>query len=404
MSYSSFIAKRYLKSKQLSKSASLITKIAIGGIGIGVAIVLIALTIFEGFDKAVTEKIIQMDSHIKITGFGGRNLLNSDKFVSEMKLKFNDSIVDISPFISREALIKSKKTTEGISLHGVSSSKIISLKKYFVAQSKPSTNNNFIIIGKKLAEKLFLKVGDNVTLFALQSPEPPSEENPPIIAKYFVSAIYESGMAEYDDLNAYVDLNNAQKLFLLNNTVSGYDIRVNEVDKIKSLTKQIKDFVHYPYYVRTIFKIHQNIFTWLALQKKPVPIILGLIIIVAVFNIIGTLLMIVLEKISAVGTLQAIGSTKRQIISIFLMEGIFISSTGIILGNALALILSLLQKYFNVIPLPSSVYFLSSVPISINYLNYLAVSLAAFFLSVLASYIPSRIAANISPIDAIKFN
>ncbi len=114
--------------------------------------------------------------------------------------------------------------------------------------------------------------------------------------------------------------------------------------------------------------------------------------------------MIVLEKISAVGTLQAIGSTKKQIVSIFLMDGIFISTTGIILGDSLALILSLLQKYFNVIPLPSSVYFLSSVPISINYFNYLSVSLAAFLLSVLAAYIPSRIAANISPIDAIKFN
>jgi len=404
MRYSSFIARRYLKSKQLSKSASLITKIAISGIAIGVAIVLIALTIFDGFDKAVTEKIIQMDSHIKITGFGGRNLSHSDNFISEMKTKFNNSITDISPFIVRESLIKSKEATEGISLHGVSKSKIASLQQYFIAHAKSNSNNNFIIIGKRLPEKLFLKVGDAVTLFTLQRPDPPSDDNPPIIAKYYISAIYESGMAEYDDLNAYVDLKTAQELFLLNNEVSGYDIRVKDVNQIEILTKEIKNFVHYPYYVRTIFKIHQNIFTWLALQKKPVPIFLGLIIIVAEFNIIGTLLMIVLEKISAVGTLQAIGSTKKQIVSIFLMDGIFISTTGIILGDSLALILSLLQKYFNVIPLPSSVYFLSSVPISINYFNYLSVSLAAFLLSVLAAYIPSRIAANISPIDAIKFN
>ncbi len=408
MHFSSFIAGRYLKSKQLSKSAAFITTISIGGIGIGVAIVIIALTIFDGFNNAVTEKIIQMDSHIKITGFGGRKLTNPVNFVHELKSEFPNRIVEVNPFILAQSLIKSKKTTEGVTLHGITESQLISLKQYIISKTKSFTNrnykNNFIIIGKKLAERLFIATGDKITLFSLRKSEPPSENNPPIIERFTVGAIYESGMAEYDDLTVYIPFETAQKLFSLHNKVSGYNIKVKNVNDIKILTKQIKNFVHYPYYVRSIFKIHQNIFTWLALQKKPIPIILGLIIIVAIFNIIGTLLMIVLEKISAVGILQALGMEKKQIVNIFLIEGIYISATGIIIGDVLALVLSIVQKNYNVIPLPESVYFLSSVPISINIFNYLAVSAIALILSIFSAYVPGRIAANISPIDAIKFN
>jgi len=408
MHFPSYIAVRYLKSKQLSKSASFITTISIGGIGLGVAIVIVALTIFDGFNNAITEKIIQMDSHIKITGFGGRKLDNSDNFIKSLKSRFPNKIVDINPFINAQSLIKSKRQTEGVSLQGINKAQLNSLKRYIISQTKSFSKNeqpdNQIIIGKKLAERLFLKAGDAVTLFALQKPAAPSEDNPPIIEKFTVGAIYESGMAEYDDLIAYITFKSAQNIFSLTNEVSGYDIQLKNVNEIKSVTKEIKNFVHYPYYVRSIFKIHQNIFTWLALQKKPIPIILGLIIIVAVFNIIGTLLMIVLEKISDVGILQAMGVTKKQIINIFLVEGIFISATGIIIGDVLAFVLSIIQKNFNVISLPESVYFLSSVPISINIFNYLIVSATAFFLSLLSAYLPGRIAANISPIDAIKFN
>ena len=408
MRYSSFIALRYLKAKQLSKSASFITNISIAGIGLGVAIVVIALTIFDGFNNAVTQKIIQMDSHIKITGFGGRRLKNSNNFVTNLKKQFPNKIKNIYPFILNQAIIKSEKQTDGISLHGITKTQMQSLSKYIISRVKSfdssKSEKNFIIIGQKLAERLFVKVGDKVTLFALEKPEAPSDNNPPIIEKFVIGAIYESGMAEYDDLNVYFDINSAKKMFYLKDEVSGYNIQVNDVNKIKEITKEIRKFVHYPYYVRSIFKIHQNIFTWLALQKKPIPIILGLIIIVAVFNIIGTLLMIVLEKISSIGILQALGATKKQIVNIFLSEGIFISVIGIIIGNILALSLSLIQQNFNVIPLPESVYFLSSVPISINIFNYAIVSAAAFALSLLAAYLPSKIASNISPIDAIKFN
>jgi len=230
MHFSSYIAVRYLKSKQLSKSASFITTISIGGIGLGVAIVIVALTIFDGFNNAITEKIIQMDSHIKITGFGGRKLPDSDNFIKSLKSRFPNRIVNINPFINAQSLIKSKKQTEGVTLQGINNMQLNSLKRYIISQTKPFSKNeqqnNQIIIGKKLAERLFLKAGDTVTLFALQKPVAPSEDNPPIIEKFTVGAVYESGMAEYDDLIAYITFKSAQEMFSLKDEVSGYDIQL----------------------------------------------------------------------------------------------------------------------------------------------------------------------------------
>ena len=210
-------------------------------------------------------------------------------------------------------------------------------------------------------------------------------------------------MAQYDDVYAYVDLNIARQLFGIGDKISGYNIKLNNISKIDSLSNLLQDNLRYPYYVRTIYKIHQNVFTWLELQKEPIPIVLGLIIIVAVFNIIGMLLMIVLEKTSDIGILKSLGATRKLISKIFVLQGVYLAAVGILVGNALALVISMLQKYFNVISLPGEIYFISSVPITFEWQNYLIVSAIAFCLSILASFIPSLIASKVRPLSAIRF-
>jgi lipoprotein-releasing system permease protein len=211
-------------------------------------------------------------------------------------------------------------------------------------------------------------------------------------------------MAAYDDLIAYVNINAAQRLFNLNDKVRGYDIRVNDITKIDSLTNYLINHLNYPYAVRSIYQIHRNIFTWIALQKKPIPIVLGLIIIVAVFNIVGTLLMIVLEKTNAVGILKSLGANRKQIISIFIYQGCYLAIAGILIGNIIAFILTELQLRYKIISIPSSVYFMSSIPIFISAQNFLIVSTITFILCIIASLMPSYIASKIQPVSTLRFN
>ncbi len=404
---SPFIAFRYIFSRKDSKFISLISVISFSGIALGVAVLIIALTILDGFEKVIEDKIVSFNSHIQISSFSKKNLDPYQDFMPGIARMTGQDIASISPFIYKAALIKHKKYSEGIMLKGIIPENDNSdINKYIVSGKYKFGNSNKpgIILGKKLAEKLFVEIGSKITLFTLRNDMAPSFDNPPAIKQFVVTGIYESGMAEYDDLNAYCEFEEAQNFFEIGNHISGYNIKLKKLDNIFDIEEKLQNGLPYPYYVRSIYQVHQNIFTWIDLQKKPIPIILGLIVVVAVFNIVGTLLMIVLERTSDIGILRAMGSTKKQIISIFMIQGISLSLIGIILGNIIAFTLSYLQLEFDIISLPAEVYFISSVPISINVLNYLIVSGSAFVLSIFISIIPCSIAAGLSPITSIKFD
>jgi len=404
-----YLTSRFIRSKKESKLASSISLITIMGIALGIAVVIIALTILDGFEKTVQEKIVNLNSHIKITAFGNRNLPNPEFVTPKLILKYGNYISNIEPFNSKLAIIKSQTRTEGINLIGLHDKTISkNLGKYFLQGEKDSINidseNHRIVLGKKLAQKLMIDVGSTVTIFTLVRNQIPSLENPPSIQQFIVSSIFESGMSEYDDLNAYINFLVADSLFGMNKEISGYNIRLKNNSEIEEISDELQDYLGYPYYVRSIYKVHQNIFTWLELQKEPIPIILGLIIIVAVFNIIGTLLMVVLEKTSAVGILRSMGLNRRKVLSIFVLHGVYLSIIGMIIGNILAFILSIIQSEFGLISLPDAVYFVTKVPISIELKNYAMVSGITFIVSIFAAILPALVASKIKPISAIRFD
>ncbi|MEG8946104.1 ABC transporter permease [Rosettibacter firmus] len=397
------MARKYLKSKKDSRFISTISLITISGIAIGVCVVIIALTILDGFQKVVSEKIINLNYHIKVSSFGKRNLpdlIDVERYI----LRDFPQIKIIHPFISKLAIIKSKKFTDGITINGLKRESLdITLKKYII-DGDINLSNNEIILGKKLAEKLFVKPGDRVTIFSLKHDQIPTQDNPPSIMQFTVKGIYESGMAEYDDMNAYVDFSTAQELFGMKNEISGYNIKLNDISKINMISDKLQDYLGYPYYVQTVFNIHQNIFTWLELQKEPIPIILGLIIFVAVFNIVGTLLMIILERTNVIGILRSLGANRKLILKIFLIHGAYLTISGLLLGNLLAYILTIIQEKFNVISLPEKIYFVTKVPLYISIDNYLLVSTITILISFIASLLPAYIATKVQPISAIRFD
>jgi lipoprotein-releasing system permease protein len=405
MNFPWFIAKKYIFLRKDSPFINLISVISIIGISLGVATLIIAISVLNGFEKTLTDKIVDFDSHIKITSY--RTILPKYKStVPELEKYLTNFEPTISAFASKLGIISSKKGKEGLNIIGVQSESFIPgftsdiIEGEFINDDKP----NQIVIGKKLADKLFLEVGDKVTVFALRNDRIPSPSNLPGIEKFIVTGIFESGMAEYDDMYAYITLSDAQQLFDIGDNVTGYNIKFGNISRIDSLTKFLTKKLRYPHAVKSIYQSHRNIFTWIELQKKPIPIILGLIIIVAVFNIIGTLLMVVLEKTNSIGVLKSLGAKGKQIIGIFVIQGIILAVAGIILGNALATLLIQIQLKFDVISLPSSVYFMSTVPILMKADTYLIVSVITFFLCIFASIIPSFIASRIRPVESLRFS
>ena len=406
MSFSFYLSKKYTLSKKDSRFINFISGFSIAGIALGVATLIIALSILNGFEDTITKKIIDFDSHIQV--FSYRNSLPS---YIDYQPQIDDLLFPnaeaINPYASKLAIIGTRSTKEGVNIKGIiPENNAINVKHNIVEGEFKFENGKVpvLVIGRKLANKLLVHVGDVVTVFALRNEQLPSFDNLPNIQKFKINGVFESGMAEYDDLYAYTNLSTAQKLFDLGDKISGYDIKLKDISKIDSLTSVLANELRYPYAVRSIYQTHRNIFTWIELQKEPIPLILALISIVAVFNIIGTLLMIILEKTKAIGTLKSLGATKKQIIGIFVYQGAFLATLGIFIGNIIALVLTYLQLEFNLISIPSSVYFMSAIPILLKPEVFGIVSIITFVLSIVVSIIPSYIASKIDPVTALRFS
>jgi len=404
MGYSSFIASRYLRSRLNDSFISFITAIAILGVTLGTAALIIALSVLGGFEREITEKVVGFTSHVQILGFQNQPLRNYPRNARIMQDSI-PSVRAVAPFVSREALIRSREGVDGIFLKGVDPLNDISTTRNYIIGGKYDLEHEQgslpkVVVGRKLAAKLALEVGDKATVFGVGRG---MELGQLRVMQFRVSGIYESGMAEYDDIHAFTTLRDAQTLFQVGNAVTGYDLLLTRVDSAEVVAARVQDLLGYPHYGRTVFQTYRNLFTWIELQKKPVPIILGLIIIVATVNIIGTLLMMVLGKTREIGILASLGATRWGISKIFLRQGFVIAIIGTLLGNLVAFCLCHAQQEWRFLSLPSDIYFMTSVPILLSADFFLLVSAVSLMLCLFCSLIPARLAARMDPVQAIRF-
>ncbi|WP_337866118.1 ABC transporter permease [Ignavibacterium sp.] len=403
MKFAFFIFRKFITSNRNSRFLNLISGIAISGIALGVATLIIALSVISGFEKTLTLKLTDIDSHIKVFSF--------DKTLPQIEnsLSIIDSICDpyidySSPFLSKLALISNKNRKDGVTVKGIINKKYLDrIKQNITEGTFDLSERKNLILGKSLANKLLIRVGDYVNLFALKNDLVPSSDNLPNIERFKVSAIFESGIAEYDASIAFTDIESAQNLFSMPSSFNGIDIKLNDILKADSLTLVIRKALRYPYYARSVFELHKNIFTWISLQKKPIPIVLGLIIIVAVFNIVGTLLLMVIERTHEVGILKSFGTRRKQIVQIFLLQGFYLAVIGTFAGNLLAIFLMEIQNKYEIIKVPSSVYFVTKVPFDFSIEIFMTVSIITLVLALLASVIPSLISSRINTVNALRF-
>lgn len=402
-----FLANRFLRSRKESGFISFITFISVTGIAIGVAALIISVSVLNGFEDEITDKAVSLSSHIQLTSFKKEGIPDYQKILNELKAPENNfDIKTAHPYVQKEAVIKFKEVTEGIVIKGVrAGDNIFDEKRKIIEGSgefgKVDSLVSKIVIGNKLADKL--GIGLDAKVFIIATVGVPSAVNTPTIKAFKVTGIYESGLKEYDDVLLYTDLGDAQKLFSMGPYVTGIEMNLNNTENIRRVVNDLKVKIDYPNNKAvSVFQQYKGLFTWIDLQKKPIPIVLALIIIVAAFNIVGFLLMLVLEKTETIGILKSLGAQNSDIIKVFFFQGMFISISGIIFGNILGYGLCLLQLKYNLIKIPA-IYYMTQVPLELDLLTGILITLFAIILSMVVTIIPSYLASRMNPINTLRF-
>jgi lipoprotein-releasing system permease protein len=405
--YNLFLALRFLRSKKESGFVSFITFISIAGISIGVAALIVSVAVLGGFENEITEKAVSLSSHIQLTSFKRDGIKDYHRLISELQRSENNyNVRKAYPYIQREAVIKFRDKTEGIVVKGIRNQDSIFSDQRKIITGSPviaeyDSSVSSIIIGNKLSRKLGIEAGDKV--FIISTTGIPSAINQPEIKQFTVSGIYESGLREYDDVLVYISLENAKELFRTGGAVTGIEIFLNDAGMIKKVTNEIKKNFEYPdNNARNVFQLYKGLFTWIELQKEPIPVVLGLIVIVAAINIIGFLLMLVLEKTDTIGILKSLGAKNSDIVKIFFYQGMFISLSGIIIGNIIGYGLCLIQLNYEIIKIPE-IYYMTKVPLILDYRIGLFITATAFILSIIVVILPSWLASRLNPVTSIRF-
>lgn len=400
------LARRYLAPSRRNRFVSFITAIAVLGVMFGTAALLISLSILEGFDQTLRSNMIAFTGHIRIEPHSKHHLPGYRNVVATIATRV-PGVRAISPFVSREVIIRSRAGLEGVELKGIVPDKDVStirahlVRGRFDVVSKEGEAPS-IVIGERLADKLRLTIGDSVVIFGPNGV--PSPENPPVVEQFVVRGTYRTGMAEYDDLFTYTSLETAQHLFEYSpDDVSGYDVLVHDITRAEEVARTLDTALGFPHYPRTVFQIFQSVFAWLDLQRKPIPIVLALISVVAAFNIVSTLLMVVLEKTESIGVLSTLGARPTGIMAVFIGQGLLIGAVGTFLGSVLSLLFMFVQTTYKPFSLDAEIYFVDAVPVVFSAAQYAIVIGVSLVLCVLSTVVPALVAARLRPVDALRF-
>lgn len=413
MSYEFFIAKRYLKSKRKTGFISLITYISMIGVAIGVAALIIVLSIMNGFESEVRSRIIGFGAHIELRKFHQQPMADHAAIVA--KVENVERITGISPYIQEKGLIfhPKNKRKEGVAVKGIDPQTVGSVSDieqdvvygvFDVGEVQSSGTRTYpgIVLGRYLADKLGADLGDKVQILS-PSGITPLLSSMPRFFTFQVSGFFETGIFEFDDIFAYIDIKEAQRLFDMKDQVSGVEIKLDDLDQADAVKAAIEDILGYPYTAVTWFQMNKNLFSWMQFEKWGAFIILSLIIMVAAFNIISTLIMIVLEKTKEIGILKSMGAPSSGIMKIFMFEGLIGGVVGTVLGCAIGYGLCWAQFKYEFFSLPPDVYIISALPVLMQAQDFFLIAFAAIILCFLATVYPAFKAANLDPVEAIRY-
>ncbi|MCS6989387.1 MAG: ABC transporter permease [Chloroherpetonaceae bacterium] len=413
------IARRFLfPNREKENKPTFISVVATGGIALGTAALILTLSIVQGFSEEIKNKIIGFGAHIHLIKVGGE-FIKQDSVIA-IKTTQNPNVASASPFLQKDVILK---TANGASR----------IEPALLKAIEPQTDNSFIrrkitsgtyfgdsvnaalplILGKKLAQKLALKTGDKLLVIATTKDFAAEGFNAERNVKDALKAmrietatlvgVYETGLSQgFDDAIAFTTLKAAQNFLSMPEMISGYEIAVKDIERVGQTAAELDRDIGFPIYARTIYQLYQSIFVWLRFQENIIPLLLVSVTIVAAFNVISTLLIIVLEKEREIGVIMSFGASAKQVKTIFVSQALLMALAGIAIGNALAFGLSVAEKSLRLVSLSEETYFISNVAIAIKPANYVVVSGFATLTCWLASLAPSGVAARLHPVKALR--
>jgi len=424
MPYELFVSLRYLRAKRKQVFVSIITFISMAGILLGVAALIIVLAVMNGFEKELRDKILGINAHIILMEYTGPM---QDHERIQREIASVPGVVASTPFIYSQAMLKHGDSVSGIVMRGLSPADardVINLGRMLEGRlenlsargreamqiPKPLADLPGIVLGKELARHVGAGLYDGVHVVSPQGIATPLGMVPRM-KKFVVVGIFESGFYEYDSTLAYTSLADSQEFLGLGDRVTGLEIKVDNIYKARDIAGAIEAKLGYPSWARDWMKMNRNLFAALRLEKRVMFIIVGLIVLVAGFNIICTLIMVVMEKTKDIAILKSMGATSGSIMKIFMLQGAIIGGIGTLLGTVLGLtvawnigpITRSIENLFGFKILPGDVYYLSELPALVNYEDVAIIVAGSLLVSLLATIYPARNASRLDPAEAIRY-
>ena len=421
MSYELFISLRHLKAKRSQKFISLNTWISVGGVALGVMALIVVIAVMSGFGKDLRDKILGTNSHIVVTNITRTGMEDYEAIIE--KVKKAKGVNAAAPFILNQVMLTHGGNAMGVVVRGLDpelEAGVSDLKKNLVqgslemlggpAKSTGKPRRAGIILGKELARRLGVQRDDVVSMVA-----PASRVTPmgliPKIKLFKVVGFFESGMFEYDSNLAFISIYSAQKFFSMKGKVSGIEIRVEDIEQADQVAAEIQQSLGFPYYARDWMQMNKNLFSALRLEKIVMFIILILIILVAAFNIVSTLFMVVMEKNKEIAILKSMGASRSSIMKIFSYQGLIIGIVGTAVGCVggftvvpnLNEIVGFIEDLFGITAFPSDVYYLDKIPSDIQYFDSFLIVVFSIVICFLASLYPAWRASRLDPVEGLRY-
>ena len=406
MSFEYFIGSRYLRAKQKQAFVSLITILSIAGVMVGVMALIVVIAVMNGFDADLKARILGGQSHIVLMRHG--SAFNQYHLVLE-KIADTPGVEAATPYIITQGMLRSKSGAVGAVVRGIDPQTAGQVMKTLEqvaltdVSAKSKTEVPGIVLGKELARNLGVIEGDMIHLMSPRGMLSPIGHIPSM-KQFKVTGFFQSGMYEYDQTFAFIHLKDAQRMLRMANSVTGIDIRVDDIYHAREIADRLVSKLGFPYWARDWMQMNKNLFQALKMERWVMAIILILIVLVAAFNIASSLIMLVMGKTRDIAILKAMGATTKSIRKIFVFSGMVIGSVGTVLGLILGLVLCTLLKHYDIYELTGDIYyFTTTLPVKIEIFWVIGIVSAAMLICFLATLYPAHQAAKLDPVEAIRY-